>query len=244
MTKPLEGRLAVITGASRGIGRATALKLASEGAHVVAIARARSQAALESLDDEINALGGNCTLVPMDVRDGDSIDRLGGAIYERWGKIDILVLNAAILGPITPIAHMDIKDWAAILETNVTANYRFIRSMDPILKLSDAGRVIVVSSAAAGKHKPYWGGYAISKAAVEELALTYAAETASSSIKVNVIDPGPIATQMRAKAVPGENPENLPTPEDIAPLFNALAQPTYDKSGEVVKFYDWAGIKT
>lgn len=243
MSKSLQGRLALVTGASRGIGRAVAVELAKNGADIIAIARNRSQGALEDLDDEIKGLGQKCTIVPADLRDGDSIDRLGAAIYERWGKLDILVANAAILGAITPLGHISPKDWAELLDINVTANWRLIRSLDPLLKLSDAGRAIFVTSGASHKAKAYWGGYAVTKAALEQLALTYANECTTNNIKVNLIDPGPIRTHMRAKAVPGEDPSNLPTPQDIAPLFAELAAPSHTGTGEIVKFYDWAGIE-
>ncbi|WP_262691547.1 SDR family NAD(P)-dependent oxidoreductase [Kordiimonas aestuarii] len=243
MSKVLQGRRALITGASRGIGKAVALALADAGADIIAVARTRSQGALEELDDMISAKGQSCTLVPMDLRDFDAIDRLGGAIYERWGKLDILVANAAVLGPISPLGHIGVKDWAELMDINVTANWRLIRSVDPLLKQSDAGRAIFVTSGAAGKHKPHWGGYAVTKAAVEELALTYSAESTISGVKVNLIDPGPIATHMRAKAVPGEDASLLPKPADIAPLFVELASPDCDKVGERISFYDWAGLK-
>ena len=243
MNKPLEGRLALVTGASRGIGRAVALELAKQGADIIAVARNRSQGALEDLDDEIRKLGSKCTITPLDIKDGDAIDRLGGAIYERWGKLDILIANAAILGPISPLGHIEPKDFAELLDINVTSAWRLIRSFDPLLKLSDAGRAIFVSSGAAGKHKPYWGGYAVTKAALNELVLTYAAESAKSDVKVNLIDPGPIRTHMRANAVPGEDPSGLPTPDQIAPLFAEMVSPDYSESGQLVRFYDWAGIK-
>jgi len=243
MTKPLQDRLALVTGASRGIGRAVALELAKQGADIIAVARNRSQGALEDLDNEIQALGQKCTITPMDIRDGDQIDRLGAAIYERWGKLDILVANAAILGPISPLGHIDPKDWAELLDINVTSAWRLIRSLDPILKLSKAGRALFVTSGAAGKHKPFWGGYAVTKAALQELVLTYAAESETTGVKVNLIDPGPIRTHMRAQAVPGEDPATLPTTADIAPLFAEMVAPAYEKNGELVRFYDWAGIK-
>ena len=148
-----------------------------------------------------------------------------------------------MLGPISPLGHIGVKDWAELMDINVTANWRLIRSMDPLLKQSDAGRAIFVTSGAAGKHKQHWGGYAVTKAALEELALTYSAESKISGIKVNLIDPGPIATHMRTRAVPGEDPSTLPTPSDIAPLFVELASPDCDKSGERISFYDWAGLK-
>lgn len=243
MSKPLQGRRALVTGASRGIGKAVALALADAGADIIAVARARSQGALEDLDDQIRAKGQSCTLVPMDLKDFDAIDRLGGAIFERWGKLDILIGNAGVLGTISPLGHIGVKDWAELMDVNVTANWRLIRSMDPLLKQSDAGRAIFVTSGAAGKHKQHWGGYAVSKAALEELVLTYSAESKISGVKVNMVDPGPIATHMRAKAVPGEDPASLPKPADIAPLFVELASPTCEKSGERISFYDWAGIK-
>ncbi len=242
MTKRLEGRLALVTGASRGIGRAVALALAAEGADIIAVARPRSQAALESLDDEIRALGQNCTLVPFDLKDGNAIDRLGASINERWDKLDIFVGNAAILGPLSPLGHISVKDFQELLDINVTANWRFIRTLDPLLKASDAGRVIIVSSGSNGKDKAYWGGYMMSKAAVENIALTYSNENKITNINVNVINPGPIRTSMRAKAAPGEDPDDLPTPDDIAKLFVDLAAPDCQRSGDIVSFYDWAGL--
>lgn len=243
MTKPLDGRLALVTGASRGIGRAVALALAEAGADVIITARARSQSSLEDVDDQIRAMGRNCTIVPMDLKDHDSIDRLGAAIYERWGKLDILVGNAGVLGTISPLGHISVKDFAELMDVNVTANWRLIRSMDPLLKRSDAGRAIFVTSGAASKNRAYWGGYAATKAALESLALTYAAECEITPIKVNLVDPGPIGTAMRAKAVPGEDASTLPKPADIAPLFVELASPACTKHGEKVSFYDWAGLK-
>lgn len=243
MEKRLEGRLALVTGASRGIGRAVAIALAKEGADIIAVARPRSQAALESLDDEITALGQKCTLVPFDLKDGDAIDRLGASIYERWGKLDIFVGNAAILGPLSPLGHISPKDFQELLDINVTANFRFLRSLDPLLKASDAGRVIIVSSGSTGKSKAFWGGYMMSKAAVENLALTYSNENKINEIKSNVVNPGPIRTGMRAKAVPGEDPSSLPAPEDIAKLFVELAAPDCPFDGEVINFYDWARLK-
>ncbi|MFC3051153.1 SDR family NAD(P)-dependent oxidoreductase [Kordiimonas pumila] len=243
MAGKLKGKLALVTGASRGIGRAVALRLAEEGADIIAVARNRSQGALEQLDDEITKLGRNCTITPFDLRDSDAIDRLGGAIYERWGKLDILVANAAILGPITPLGHMAPKDWSELLDINLTANWRLIRSMDPLLKLAEQGRAIFVTSGAAHSAKAYWGGYAVTKAALDALVQTYAKETCNTPLKVNLIDPGPIRTHMRSKAVPGEDPSSLPTPDDIAPLFLELASDSYTETGAIIKFYDWAGIK-
>ncbi|WP_262695062.1 SDR family NAD(P)-dependent oxidoreductase [Kordiimonas aquimaris] len=241
MSNQLEGRLALVTGASRGIGRAVAIELAKQGADIIAVARPRSQAALESLDDEIQALGRKCTLVPFDIKDFAAIDRLGASIFERWGKLDIFVGNAAILGPISPLGHIPPKDFQMLLDINVTANWRFIRSLDPLLKASEAGRAIFVTSGSTGKSKAFWGGYMMTKAAVENLALTYSNENNINNINTNIVNPGPIKTDMRAKAVPGEDPDELPKPEEIAKLFAELASPTCEKNGEIINFYEWSG---
>ena len=237
MTQPLSGRLAVVTGASRGIGRAVALELARQGAHVVALAR--TQGALEKLDDEIRALGGEATLVPCDIKDYEALDRLGGAIFQRWGKLDIFVGNAGVLGPITPLSHLDPKQWDDVMAVNVTANWRLIRSLDPLLRASDAGRVVLMSSAAGHKTQfaPYWGAYAASKAAVDALVRTYAAETVNTSaVKVMAVNPGPLRTRMRASAMPGEDPMTLKTPEDIAPKIAELCAPAWTQTGKLYDF--------
>src|SRR5581483_6968425 len=174
MSGRLQDRLAVITGASRGIGRAVALGMAAEGAHVILVAR--TVGGLEEVDDEIRKVGGKATLVPFDLTDFDGIDRLGATIFERWGKLDILVSNAGSLGVLTPMSHFSPKDWDKVIATNITANWRLIRSFEPLLKRSDAGRAIFVTSGAARKNKPYWGGYAMSKAALEAIVKTWAAE--------------------------------------------------------------------
>ncbi|RMF18169.1 MAG: SDR family NAD(P)-dependent oxidoreductase, partial [Alphaproteobacteria bacterium] len=211
-SRPLTGRLALITGASRGIGRATALALAGEGAHVIAIARPSSVAALESLDDEIREAGGSATLTPLDLTEGDAIDRLGAAIYERWGHLDLLIGNAGRLGVLSPVTHIDPKEWERTIAVNLTSNFRLIRSLDPLLRRSEDPRAVFVTSGAAGRHKAYWGLYAASKAALETLVLTYEAECRLSGIRVNLVDPGPVRTSMRAQAYPGEDPETLPEP--------------------------------
>jgi len=244
MPNSSDARIALVTGASRGIGRAVALDLARNGVHVIALASPRSQAALEELDDEIQDLGGTCTLVPLDLRKGDDIDQLGNLIYERWGRLDILIGNAGILGPITPLGHIDPKDWQKLLDINLTANWRLIRIMDPLLKLSKAGRVIFTSTGAVGKNYAYWGGYTMSKAALEALAFTYAAECDITNIAVNVVDPGATATDMRAKAYPGEDPDTLPKPEDVAKLFTELSSESYTKSGQHIRYRDWLEKRT
>lgn len=235
MDRPLENRIAVVTGASRGIGRATALELARAGAHVVALAR--TQGALEELDDEIRAAGSSATLVPLDLKDLDALDRLGAALHERFGKLDVLVGNAGLLGPIAPIHQIDQGTWDAVMTLNVTANWRLIRSLDPLLRASDAGRAIFLTSGAAHKAKAYWGPYSISKAALEVLARTYADETCNiTPIRVMLVNPGPLRTRMRAAAMPGEDPLTLRTPEDLAPKILALALPSWTQTGKV---YDY-----
>ena len=234
MTKTLEGRIALVTGASRGIGRASAIALAKAGAHVILVAR--TVGGLEETDDLIQKAGGTATLVPMNLRDGEAIDRLGASIHQRWGRLDAFLGNAGVLGQLTPLAHLEPKIFQEVLEVNVAANWRLIRSLDPLLRRSDAGRVLFVTSGAAQKHTPYWGAYAVSKAALEMMALTYAAECETTNIKVNLINPGPMRTAMRKKAMPGEDPASLPLPDDMAPKIVEMLSPGYDRSETVVNF--------
>lgn len=230
-------RIALVTGASRGIGRAVALGFAKAGIHV--IATARTQEDLESLDDEISAFGSHATLVPLDLKDGSAIDRLGGAIAERWKRLDILVANAGLLGSLSPLPHIDPGVWDDLLAVNLTANWRLLRSLDPLLRASDAGRAIFVTTGAVGKNVPYWGGYAVSKAALNQLAFTYAAETEKTTVRVNLLNPGGTRTAMRAQAFPGEDPETLPAPEELVPLFLRLADPALTETGEIFNFSDF-----
>ncbi len=234
MSKLLQDRIAVVTGASRGIGRAAALAFAREGAHVIAVAR--TQGALEELDDEIRGLGGAATLVPVNLKDLEALDRLGAAIYERWGKLDIFLANAGILGELAPITHVDQAVWDSVMTINVTANWRLVRSFDPLLRASDAGRAIFVTSGAAHKCRAYWGPYSISKAALEALARTYAAETGKTAIRSMMINPGPLRTNMRRAAMPGEDPETLRTPEELAPHIVRLAAPDWTETGKIYDF--------
>jgi NAD(P)-dependent dehydrogenase (short-subunit alcohol dehydrogenase family) len=234
MNKPLANRVAVVTGASRGIGRAAALALASAGAHVIALAR--TQGALEELDDEIHALGGTATLVPAKVQDYEALDRLGAAIHQRWGKLDILIGNAGVLGDVAPLSHVEPAAWETTMAVNVTANWRLIRSLDPLLRASDAGRAIFVTSGAAHNQRAYRGPYSVSKAAIEALARTYAAETVSTSVRVMLVNPGPLRTAMRAAVMPGEDPMTLRTPEDLAPHFVRLASPEWTETGKIYDF--------
>ena len=233
-SKPLAGRLALVTGASRGIGRSVSLGLAAAGAHVVVLAR--TVGALEELDDDIRAAGGTATLVELDLKRTDKLDALGPTILQRWGKLDILVANAGILGPLSPLGHITSDAWREVIDVNLTANWHLIRAIDPLIKKSDAGRAIFVSSGAALARNAYWGPYAVSKAGLEALAKTWAQELANTPARVNVINPGPIRTGMRAKAFPGEDPASLKTPDEIVPLFLKLASPDFDETGKVFDF--------
>ena len=230
----LKDRIAVVTGASRGIGRAAAIALSKQGAHIIAISR--TQGGLTDLDDEIKGHGGQATLVPLDVCNGKGIDRLGAAIHERWGKLDILVGNAAILGPLTPISHIDPKVWDKLLAVNLTANHRLLRSLDPLLRLSDAGRAVFVTASVATTNTAYWGGYGATKAALEAMVKTYANEMASTQVRANLLDPGAVNTRLRTQAMPGEDPESLSKPEDIAPLFVEMVDSDFAANGEVVTY--------
>lgn len=230
----LDGRIALVTGASRGIGRAAALALAQAGAHVVAVAR--TQGALEELDDAIRTAGASATLVPLDVTDSEGIDRLGGAIHERWGRLDVLVGNAGVLGALMPLGHITPKVWQQTLDVNVTANWRLIRSFDPLLRASEAGRAIFVTSGAASKCRAYWGPYSITKAALDAMVRTYAAETEKTPVRAMLLSPGPLRTAMRRAAMPGEDPATLRTPEDLAPAFVRLASPDWAETGKLFDF--------
>lgn len=217
----LKGKVALITGASRGIGAAAAKRLAAEGAHVVLAAR--TVGGLEEVDDAVKAIGGSATLVPIDLRQMEMVDALGAQIYERFGRLDILVGNAAILGSLSPLAHASPSEVEDVFTINTLANYRLLRACDPLLRRAPAGRVIMVTSGAAAAPIAYWGPYASSKAALEHLTLTYAAEVKQTNIRVNLLDPGAVRTRMRAKAFPGEDPNSLPTPEAVSDWFATLS---------------------
>lgn len=231
MTPDLKGRIAVVTGASRGIGYFTALELAKAGAHVVACAR--TVGGLEELDDAIKAVGGSATLVPFDLTDMKAIDALGGAIYERWGKLDIMVANAGMLGVISPIGHVEAKVFDKVMAVNVNATWRLIRSLDPLLTKSDQGRALLLSSSAAHKCKPFWGPYSASKAAVEALARTWAGESQRTPLRVVSVDPGGTRTAMRAQAFPGEDPATLPHPSEVAEAILPLCGPALTETGKL-----------
>jgi len=234
MTKTFAGKIALVTGASRGIGRAAAIALGGEGAHVICVAR--TVGGLEETDDAIQKAGGTATLVPLNLKDFAAIDRLGASIFERWKKLDAFFGNAGTLGVLTPLSHMDPKVFQELVDINVTANWRMIRSFDPLLRQSEAGRALFVTSAVARRNTPFWGGYAMSKAALEMLAFTYAAELSGTNVKVNVLDPGPVRTLMRARAMPGEDPATLPRPEELTPTILEALSSSHDKTGELIQF--------
>jgi NAD(P)-dependent dehydrogenase (short-subunit alcohol dehydrogenase family) len=236
---PLKDRIALVVGASRGIGYEAALALARAGAHVVATAR--TQGGLEELDDAIYAATGrHATLVPFDLVDGGAIDRLGGAIFERFGKLDIWVQAAATMGAsgLTPVSHADPRVWAKVEKTNFTAIYRLIRSLEPLLRASDAGRAVYLTTSVAAAPKAFWGMYAATKAGAEALIKCWADEIESTPIRAAVIDPGRMRTQLRAQAYPGEDPQDVPHPSEIGPLIVELARGDLEPPLEV-KFRDW-----
>jgi NAD(P)-dependent dehydrogenase (short-subunit alcohol dehydrogenase family) len=229
----LAERIALITGASRGIGAAVAKRFAAEGVHVVALAR--TVGGLEELDDDIRAAGGTATLLPLDLRKFDGIDQMGAALYQRFGRLDVLVGNAGVLGSLSPMGHFEPKVWAEVMEVNLTANWRLIRALDPLLRLSEAGRVIFTTCAAGREATPYWGAYAASKAALESMAKIYAGEMTKTNVRVNLIDPGIVRTKLRAQGFPGEDRSKLRSPEEVTEPFVALAMAECVHHGEVVR---------
>lgn len=233
-TPDLAGKIGLVTGASRGIGRAAALALAGAGAHVLALAR--TVGGLEELDDEISKAGGKASLIPADLTEFETIDQLGPPLAKRFAQLDILVLNAGVLGELAPLTDISPKAWRRVFDTNVEANWRLLRTLDPLLRASGSARVIVLTSKIGGEiARPFWGAYAASKAALEMLAKTYAEETKQAGIRVAIIDPGAMRTKMRAEAMPGEKPETLPEPSEIAPLILRAASPAYAGIAERMK---------
>jgi len=233
-SQTLSGKIVLVTGASRGIGYQAALEAARRGAHVIAVAR--TVGGLEELDDQIQQAGSSATLVPLDLRDYDGIDRLGAAIFERWKKLDGLVANAGMLATLSPVPHVEPKEFEQSFAVNVTANYRLIRSLDLLLRQSEAGRAVFVSSSSARSARPFWGPYAASKAALEAMVKSYAAEVATTGLRVNLFHPGAVRTAMRAKAVPGENPDTLPRPAVLAPSLIDMIEPGFTENRAL---YDW-----
>jgi NAD(P)-dependent dehydrogenase (short-subunit alcohol dehydrogenase family) len=234
MSQPLAGRIALVTGASRGIGYATALALARAGAHIVAVAR--TVGGLEELDDAVRASDSWATLVPLDMRDYEGLYGLGSALNRRHGRLDILVANAGWGGVPSPLDHIEPKIWDEAMAVNVTANWHLIRAMGPLLKRSDAGRAVFITSSVATTARAYWAPYSVSKAALDALARTYAAETDSSPLRVNLFNPGPTRTRMRGMAMPGEDPATLPPPDEVAAKILELCLPSFHETGKLYDF--------
>jgi NAD(P)-dependent dehydrogenase (short-subunit alcohol dehydrogenase family) len=232
MTPRLGGRIALITGASRGIGAAVAQRFAQEGAHLVLVAR--TQGGLEEVDDRVRKAGSRATLVPMDLADASKIDQMAAALFQRFGRLDILVGNAGMLGTLSPMGHIEPKEWARVMDVNLHANWRLIRAMDPLLRESDSGRAMFVTCSMARGVFPYWGAYATSKAGLETMAKTWAGEVTKTQVRVNLVDPGIVATKLRAQAFPGEDQKKLKQPEAVTNLFVELAEPSCKRHGEVV----------
>ncbi len=226
----LDGRIALITGASRGLGAALAERFAVEGARLILVAR--TTGGLEEVDDRVRAAGGQATLVPQDLTSGRAIDELGGVVAQRFGRLDVLVGNAAELAPLSPVGHVDPKSFERMMALNATANYRLIRSFDPLLRASEAGSAIFVTADVAREPRPFWGAYAASKAALEALVMAYAAETTRTGLRVNLVNPGPMRTRLRAIAYPGEDRDLLPAPADRTDIFVDLAEASNPRHGE------------
>jgi NAD(P)-dependent dehydrogenase (short-subunit alcohol dehydrogenase family) len=243
MSLPLTDKIALVTGASRGIGRASALALASAGAHVVAVAR--TQGALEELDDEIRgATGQSATLVPTDIADGDNLDQLGLAIHQRFGRLDVLVHAAAILGPMTPVSHLEPKHWDRVVAVNLTATYRLIRATERLLRASEGARAIFLTTGRVAHPKAFWGPYGITKAGFEHMVRTWADELEQTPVRAVLLDPGVMRTKMRAEAMPGEDPMTLPDPSEIGPLIVQLAQADLGLPKANVAFSRWKAAGT
>jgi NAD(P)-dependent dehydrogenase (short-subunit alcohol dehydrogenase family) len=243
MSLPLSDKVALVTGASRGIGRASALALAKAGAHVVAVAR--TEGGLTDLDDEIRSLTGPpATLVPMDIAEGDGLDQLGLALHQRFGRLDILVHAAAILGPVTPVSHIEPKQWDRVVAVNLTSTYRLIRSLEPLLKASEAGRAIFLTTGLVARPQAFFGPYGVTKAALENMVRTWADELEQTKVRAVLLSPGPMRTKMRAEAFPGEDPMTLPAPSEIGPLIVELAQADLGLPHANVVFAQWKAAGT
>jgi NAD(P)-dependent dehydrogenase (short-subunit alcohol dehydrogenase family) len=229
----LSGNIALVTGASRGIGAATAIELARLGAHVVITAR--TQGGLEETDDAIRSAGGTATLLPLDLADGEQVDAIGPSLFQRFGRLDVLVHNAGTLGRLTPVPHILPNDWADVITVHMTASWRLIRTCDPLLRKAQAGRAVFVTAGRARAPKAYWGPYGATKAGMEHLVLTWADEVKTTNLRVNLFDAGPTATRLRSQAMPGEDPATLPKPDDVAPALAALCLPDERRHGELIR---------
>lgn len=234
MTGLLDGSVALITGASRGIGAATAVELARHGARVVITAR--TQGALEETDDAIRAVGGQATILPLDLKEGEQIDAIGPSLYQRFGRLDVLVHNAGALGKLTPVGHIMPDDWADVVAVNLAAAWRLIRTTEPLLRHATSGRAVFVTERRAREPLAYWGAMGATKAAMEHLALTWAQEVATMRLRVNLFDPGIVMSRMRSQAFPGEDRTTLTKPEAVAPALAALCLPTEERNGALVRF--------
>jgi len=233
--KTVDKRIALVTGTTRGIGEAVAKRFAREGMHVVCVGR--NGKLLEALEDTIKAEGGSCSMVQLDLSEFPKIDQLAQMVAERFGRLDVLVGNAGILGEITPMPHTSPEEWHKVIDVNLSANFHLIRCFDAMLRGSPAGRAIFVSSGVAARTSPYWGAYAVSKAALEMMVRTYASENEKTSLKANLLDPGRTRTRMRAQAFPGEDPDTLPTAESLTDLFVEMASPEFTQNGNVIRAY-------
>ncbi len=241
--KPLSGKIALVTGASRGIGRASALALAMAGAHVVAVAR--TEGGLTELDDEIRAATGEpATLVPLDITEGDGLDQLGLALHQRFGRVDVIVHAAAILGPMTPVSHIEPKQWDRVVAVNLTATHRLIRAMEPLLRGSEAGRAIFLTTGRVARPKAFWGPYGVTKAGMEHLVRTWADELEQTKVRAVLLDPNTMRTKMRAEAMPGEDPATVTDPSEIGPLIVELAQADLGLPHANVVFAHWKAAGT
>jgi len=236
LEKPLRDQIALVTGASRGIGRATAIELAKLGAHLVLVAR--TQGGLEETDDEIRALGGTATLLPIDLKKGESLDPLGPTLQQRFGRLDILVHNAGALGRLTPAAHITPKDFDECVAVNFASTYRLIRTLAPLLVAAPAGRAVFLTTTVAPAPRAFWGAYGSTKAGMENLVLSWAQEVEKTALRINLFNPGGTATRMRAQAFPGEDPNTLPKPEDVAPALVELCLPSTTAHATRVNFRD------
>jgi NAD(P)-dependent dehydrogenase (short-subunit alcohol dehydrogenase family) len=232
MSGLLDGAIALVTGASRGIGAAAAVELARLGARVVITAR--TQGGLEETDDAIRGVGGEATILPLDLREGGQIDAIGPTLFQRFGRLDVLVHNAGALGRLTPVSHIQPVDWDDVVGVNLSATWRLIRTCDPLLRLAPAGRAVFVTESRAREPRAYWGAMGATKAGMEHLVLTWAQEIATTNVRVNLFDPGPVATRMRLNAFPGENRSLLPEPDAVAPALAALCLPGEDRNGVLV----------